>query len=80
MDGEALRYRLDAVGRYLLYSIGLDGVDDGGQMLVLAELSQRRRPRAGGPHTDLVWPFRATQADVDRFEELQQQIIPDVRE
>lgn len=80
MDGEALRYRREDDGRYLLHSIGLDGMDDGGQMLVLAELSQRRRPRAGGPRTDIVWPLRARQADVDWFEELQQEIIPEVRE
>ena len=80
MDGEALRYRLENDGRYLLHSVGLDGVDDGGQMFVLTEFSPRRRPRAGGPRTDLVWPFRATQADVDWFEEQQKKFIPEVRE
>ena len=32
VNGEPLRYRLAADGQYLLYSVGWDGVDDGGSV------------------------------------------------
>jgi hypothetical protein len=31
VNGGALGYRLEAGGRYLVYSVGLDGTDDGGK-------------------------------------------------
>lgn len=33
IDGKPLRYRFTGDGHFVLYSIGLDGVDDGGKML-----------------------------------------------
>ena len=32
IDGQELRYRLGKDGRFILYSIGLDGFDNGGQL------------------------------------------------
>jgi hypothetical protein len=60
MDGQPLRYRRLADGRFLLYSVGLDCNDDGGQL---------RPPSAqvgnsGRPGTDLVWPLPATPQEV----------------
>ena len=60
MDGQPLRYRRIADGRFLLYSVGLDCTDNGGQM---------RPPSAhvgnsGRPGTDLVWPLPATPQEV----------------
>jgi hypothetical protein len=73
MDGQPLRYRLTQDGHFVLYSVGLDCVDNGGQM---------RQPRTRGrPYdefgqdfgfpkgTDLVWPRQASAAEVQRFQE-----------
>ena len=66
MDGQPLRYRLTDDGHFVLYSIGLDCVDNGGEM---------QRPRARGTEDeiptpfafrqppDLVWPRPATDAE-----------------
>ena len=73
MDGQPLRYRLTQDGHFVLYSVGLDCVDNGGQM---------RPPRRRGipfdefagdfgfpQGTDLVWPRPASAAEVERFQE-----------
>ena len=78
IDGKELRYQRFADGRYLLYSVGLDGVDNGGQMKALEQFNSHHPPRVGGlapPHqdTDLVWPLRATQADVDLYDQQQEE-------
>jgi len=67
MDGELLRYRRTEDDRFLLYSIGIDGQDDHGQLL--AEPGPASvgggfgRPE--GP--DLVWPLPASSAEVQAF-------------
>jgi hypothetical protein len=76
MDGQPLRYRLADDGRFSLYSVGLDGVDDGGK---LPEQSgddnflgsparyagSRSRSGAGTVRaTDIVWPRPATTNEV----------------
>lgn len=58
-DGGALRYRANDDGTYLLYSIGNDGQDDGGDPT----------PRGDGPGywlrgRDIVWPQGATEEEV----------------
>ena len=60
MDGAPLRYRNTQDGRFVLYSTGLDCIDDGGNA---------RRPgllwaNSGHDHTDLVWPCPASPAEV----------------
>ena len=60
MDGAPLRYRHTQDGRFVLYSTGLDCIDDGGIC---------RRPgllwaNSGHDHTDLVWPCPASPAEV----------------
>jgi hypothetical protein len=56
MDGKTLRYRLQPDGNFLLYSVGLDGKDDGGDT----------SPMTNGLHLnmwsskDAVWPSPAT--------------------
>ena len=73
MDGQPLRYRPTEDGHFVLYSVGLDCVDNGGQM--------RRPGRRGMPFddsvmdfgfpqgTDLVWPRPASAAEVERVHE-----------
>ena len=70
VDGKPLRYCLTDDGHFVLYSVGLDCVDNGGEM-------PRRGPgrfrypgpsRSGTPQgTDLVWPRPASTADVEMF-------------
>lgn len=66
MDGKELRYRAED-GRFLLYSVGPDCVDNGGTM----PTPNARRRTFSDQGTDLVWPLSATQADVDAFERAQ---------
>jgi hypothetical protein len=67
MDGQPLRYRLTDYGHFLLYSVGLDCVDDGGQM----PMSKRpgttaflRNYVGMQVKGDIVWPLPATAAAV----------------
>jgi hypothetical protein len=61
MDGQPLRYRRTEAGQFVLYSVGSDGVDNGGQLVA------RRRDRLGGLEPmwqagagDWVWRYPAT--------------------
>ena len=63
MDGEPLRYRLKEDGTYLLYSIGNDGRDDGGN----PSSDQNRTSFNWQFGRDLVWPQPATPAEIDSF-------------
>ena len=73
MDGQPLRYRLTDDGHFLLYSVGLDCVDDGGK------LPAPLRPNPAGlargtfgapPNGDIVWPLPAS---IGAFQDLRQQ-------
>jgi hypothetical protein len=71
IDGQPLRYHPTPDGRFVLYSIGLDCDNNGGDM---------RRPQKGAPNyplrfqfgipqgTDLVWPRPASDAEVRAYE------------
>ena len=77
MDGQPLRYLRSEQGRYLLYSVGLDCVDNGGQMVVPSRRSNAGQYRSREkllPHlnTDITWPRPATQIEVDWFEQQSQ--------
>ena len=66
VDGEPLRYKLQPDGTFLLYSIGEDGEDNGGDPLPATKNSnprdETRFPWLKG--RDLVWPTPATEAEV----------------
>jgi hypothetical protein len=67
-DGRPLRYRLNADGTWLLYSVGEDGVDDGGDATSTASGAaslawQNAKAR------DWVWPQPATAAEIKYFYE-----------
>lgn len=60
LDGQPLRYRLNPDGTFLLYSVGADGKDDGGDP----------RPKEGESRSmlkgrDFVWPQPATEAEIE---------------
>jgi hypothetical protein len=59
-DGKPLRYHLNADGTFLLYSIGLDGVDNGG---AASPDNDWLNPSA----LDWVWPQPATAAEIEYF-------------
>ena len=68
MDGKPLRYRLTDDGHFVLYSVGLDCIDNGEKM----QFSGERTRRYGEPGdfgvqtgTDLVWPCPASIAEVE---------------
>lgn len=80
MDGRPLRYRPGDDDRFVLYSVGLDCVDNGGEM----PRSLRGEPPSEGSQnsrkpleTDLVWPRPATAAEADGFRREQIRIQAD---
>jgi hypothetical protein len=69
MDGQPLRYRRTDDGRYLLYSVGLDCIDDHGKLLADANASNYPTGagfgRPEGP--DIVWPIPASAAEFHAY-------------
>jgi hypothetical protein len=65
VDGQALRYRRNADGSFLLYSIGDDGVDNGGDpnCATNSKVVSWQRGR------DFVWPSPATEKEIQAAEE-----------
>ena len=65
MDGKPLRYALNSDGTYVLYSVGDDGKDDGGDA----------SPAAASKSTywlqgrDWVWPQPASEAEIKMYYE-----------
>ena len=58
VDGQPLRYRLNANGSFTLYSIGEDATDDGGDARP-PEANSGRRQEGFGAGRDWVWPQSA---------------------
>jgi len=68
MDGKPLRYRLCEPGAFVLYSVGLDCVDDGGKFS-MAKKTRDEFPKLDpfdGP--DLIWPRAASDAETQAFQ------------
>ena len=64
MDGKPLRYKPGPGGGYLLYSVGLDGKDDGG------DPSPQPNETSFSNFTemrDIVWPQPATRDQIDKY-------------
>ena len=73
MDGKPLRYRLFEDGRFLLYSTGLDCIDNGGGVRanLQSELVQQLKNSSTLPSwldRDLVWPMPATEDEIFAYE------------
>jgi hypothetical protein len=60
MDGQPLRYRANDDGTFLLYSIGDDGKDDGGD----STPTKNRSPVSFWNGRDYVWPAAAKPEEV----------------
>jgi hypothetical protein len=76
MDGQPLRYQLTDNHHFILYSVGLDCIDNGG------ETPRTRRGRdpygslagMGIPEgTDLVWPRPASEAEIQAYQDQEDQ-------
>jgi hypothetical protein len=67
VDAKPLRYRLRTEGGFLLYSIGENGVDDGGDASAVTNGVPGRFPMIKG--RDWVWPQPATPEDIRAWEE-----------
>ena len=68
-DGKALRYHPGADGTYLLYSVGEDGVDDGGDASIPAASASSSLYWQNNHSRDWVWPQPATEAEIKFFHE-----------
>jgi hypothetical protein len=67
MDGQPLRYRPNADGTFLLYSVGENGVDDGGNPSLEKGVTSSSYYWQNLHALDWVWPQPATPAEVQFF-------------
>ena len=58
-DGKPLRYRREQDGRYLLYSIGWNEKDDGGEIALKEGNAARTRASVAATRGDWVWSMPA---------------------
>jgi hypothetical protein len=65
MDGQPARYRAREDGTFLLYSVGEDGKDDGGDPMPTSPTSQNYY---FGNGRDIVWPMPATAEEIAESE------------
>jgi hypothetical protein len=65
VDGKPLRYRLNADGTFILYSIGSNGVDDGGNASLPFRSFNYTWPDRRA--LDWVWPQPATPAEIQYY-------------
>ena len=63
MDGQPIKYRLNADGSFTLYSVGEDGKDDGGDV----SLPEGSKSRDLWRRRDYVWPAPATPEEVAEY-------------
>jgi hypothetical protein len=74
MDGKELRYQRFEDDRFVLYSVGLDGTDNGGQMKTREQLSKESElasnymPFTPFQNTDIVWPKPANEDEALAYE------------
>lgn len=77
--GQPLRYRRTEDGRFLLYSLGLDGVDNGGKISTPPTGEDRyarlTNPNTAVPESEVVWPLPATPAEVAALRKEQTQAV-----
>ena len=67
MDGEPLRYQPNADGTFLLYSVGANGVDDGGNPSLEKGVTSSNFYWQNDHALDWVWPQPATEAEIQAY-------------
>jgi hypothetical protein len=67
VDGEPLRYRLNADGTFLLYSVGENGVDDGGDASLEKGVTSSSFYWQNNHALDWVWPQPATEEEIQAY-------------
>jgi len=68
MDGKTLRYRTNNEGSFVLYSVGEDGKDDGGD-LTPPKLAMGVNLATWWKGRDAVWPMPATAEEIKEYED-----------
>jgi hypothetical protein len=80
MDGKPIRYRLNSDGTFLLYSVGEDGVDNGGDLTPTESILRSRihpwlptdahsRSKSWWLARDAVWPMPATPEEIKAYQD-----------
>jgi hypothetical protein len=67
VDGKPLRYRLQAYGTFRLYSIGENGVDDGGEVSIGQDTGETVPSWLDKKALDWVWPQPATAEEIQAY-------------
>jgi|SRR5665213_71215 len=67
MDGQPLRYRLNADGTFLLYSVGENGVDDDGDPSLQKNIKSSNFYWQNDHALDWVWPQPATEDEIQAY-------------
>jgi hypothetical protein len=71
VDGQPLRYRLNADGTFLLYSVGENGKDDGGNPALEKGVTSASFNWQNIHALDWVWPQPATAEEIQKYYEEQ---------
>ena len=71
VNGQPLRYRRNADGTFLLYSVGENGVDDGGDPSLEKGVTSSNYYWQNPHALDWVWPQPATSAEIQKYYEEQ---------
>jgi hypothetical protein len=71
VDGQPLRYRRNADGTFLLYSVGENGMDDGGDPSLEPGVTSSNYAWQNPHALDWVWPQPATAAEIQNYYEEQ---------
>ena len=78
VTGQPLHYRVEEGGHFLLYSVGLDCVDNGGKIKTRPageeEFTRMRNPNLAVGESDIVWPLPASSAEVAALRTQQAQV------
>ncbi len=71
VDGKQLRYKLNSDGTFLLYSVGENGVDDGGDPALEKGVSSSSFNWQNPHALDWAWPQPTTEAEIQKYYEEQ---------
>src|SRR5204863_9401680 len=67
INGEPLRYRTNSDGSFLLYSVGDDAVDNGGDLTMPETVASSGTYRQWWKARDAVWPLPAAPEEIQNY-------------